>query len=463
MCWQMLTQFDSRNKDPIDVVIGFDLGTSCTKVVLQSPYFGGSPAYLVPFGEYSHPASPYLLPTNVSVKPNGVFDLDNGGAELVCREIKLKLLNGDPGQTFKNSMGSKQLSIGSFEFAVAYMALVLRLARQWFIENKKDLFGGYRVRWHLNVGIPSAGYDDDEKRALFADVARKAWVASTIEAGISIDAAMTIARSKTEPDALFDIHPDDINVIPEVAAEVVGYAKSHFRNSGLHVLIDIGASTLDVAGFNLQDKEGEDRYNILSTKLEWLGAYVCHIARVNAVREFLWASLDHVAGGYDLIEALPASLQDYRDELHRLEFSDERKINKGFYEQCKRTISSVLVSLKRDRDPLADEWSAGLPVFVCGGGSSLEIYRTVLKDLDGFWKTSMNTKGFRIQNLPTPENLEADGVQEEEYHRFAVAYGLSYPEHDIGEIVPPTAIPDMERKPRSSKYDGCEYIGKEMM
>lgn len=80
-----------------------------------------------------------------------------------------------------------------------------------------------------------------------------------------------------------DISPEDINVIPEVAAELVGYARSSLRETGLHVLIDLGARTLDIASFILHNRDGDDRYSILTADLEELGATLCDYHRFKAL------------------------------------------------------------------------------------------------------------------------------------------------------------------------------------
>src|SRR5688500_16454108 len=49
----------------IDLVIGFDFGTSTSKVVIQAPDLQGSPARAVNFGNLSLQEFPYLIPTSI--------------------------------------------------------------------------------------------------------------------------------------------------------------------------------------------------------------------------------------------------------------------------------------------------------------------------------------------------------------------------------------------------------------
>jgi hypothetical protein len=64
------TQFEGTGESPPkDIVIGFDFGTSCTKVVLQDP--PSRTAYAVPFGEHGNPDNPFLLSSKLGLTSDG--------------------------------------------------------------------------------------------------------------------------------------------------------------------------------------------------------------------------------------------------------------------------------------------------------------------------------------------------------------------------------------------------------
>ena len=67
------------------------------------------------------------------------------------------------------------------------------------------------------------------------------------------------------------ISPVIFEIIPEIAAGAVGYALSDLRREGLHVMVDIGASTVDVCSFLLHEKEGNDRYSLLISRCSETG------------------------------------------------------------------------------------------------------------------------------------------------------------------------------------------------
>lgn len=452
------TQFKNTNHAEIcDVVIGIDFGTSCSKVVLQSPYFADRRAMLVPFGDLGHPINRYLLPTKLYYDRQGNCSLTTEMNSLCTSGIKLKLLqNPDIGEPLSD------FAITPRTLAIAYIALVLRHARQWFLTTQSKIYGNYRIRWHLNIGIPSPGYDDHDRRELFRSIATDAWRFSLGAESISLTRIWRYFSGEMKLNDKLDIELDDINVIPEIVAEVLGYAKSNLRENGLHVLIDIGAGTIDISGFILHNKEGEDRYSFLTSDLDNLGAYHCHLERVRCIKEHVRRWFSHLAGRQDLVMPITSSLSEYFPCLADFGDDAEKDILDEFYTRCRSLVNRTLKSLKKDRDPNSEKWKTGLPIFLCGGGKSLSIYKRVLGDLNDFWKMSMTTCGFKVLSIPKPANLLADSLDGQLYDRFAVAYGLSHPYYDVGEIRAPGSI-DNVRVDRTPKYAHREYVSKDLV
>ena len=61
---------------------------------------------------------------------------------------------------------------------------------------------------------------------------------------------------------------------PEVAAEAVGLLKSNLADFGTYVLIDIGASTLDICVFNYIDSEEIEKQVLFVSDVSLLGRSV---------------------------------------------------------------------------------------------------------------------------------------------------------------------------------------------
>ena len=215
--------------------------------------------------------------------------------------------------------------------------------------------------------------------------------------------------------------PIDSELRPEVIAEVAGYANSPLRNEGLHLLVDIGASTLDVCSFNLgpRQHEGDDRVPILTAHLELLGVEI---------------------------------LRQKRGEGAEAEIE--------FKNNCKKVLTRTIGDLRSKRDPLSRCWNSTLPVFLCGGGSVMQVYQGVVSDA-GEWlqRWVRSSDGIRQIQLPKPNSLDAE-IDDRSYHRLAVAWGLSQPSFNIGLYERPSEIDDIEPPPVREKP---VYIGQDMV
>ena len=71
-----------------------------------------------------------------------------------------------------------------------------------------------------------------------------------------------------------------------------------------------------------------------------------------------------------------------------------------------------------------------------------------------------DTDGVKIISISKPTNFEAE-IDSRTYHRFAVAWGLSYPETDIGNVTRPEEINDVEKRERYKHPR--EFISKDMV
>jgi hypothetical protein len=68
-----------HRREALDLVIGLDVGTAATKVVVRSPFYAGGRAVAVSFGDLGHRTSPYLLPTRLWIQSDGGLSLTPRG------------------------------------------------------------------------------------------------------------------------------------------------------------------------------------------------------------------------------------------------------------------------------------------------------------------------------------------------------------------------------------------------
>jgi len=431
------TQFERTGSNPVrDIVIGLDFGSSFTKVVLQDP--PSKKAFAVPFPREGHPRNKFLLPSKLVLDADGTCELglsDN----FALSHIKRDLME-EPKKYIDLPVGT-ETGLKVVVLASIYLALVLRSARRWFLANLRDEYGRSKIRWHLNVGIPAKNYDEKNIRVAFLAAARFGWWLSIQEKPLTIQ---EVTGALQEPkDRTFLSGPDyeRVQVVPEVAAEVAGYARSPFRRLGLHMILDIGDSTMDIATFRLQTSPEQTlTYWFLWAEVSKCACADLHSRRVDLVTKELKSWLESVKQIVDLHGQVPESYDAYSPPS-----IDLSHVDAAFIKSAAQTVIRTAAISYRNRDPNADEWREGVPAFVCGGGCNLSLFRKQFMNNVHHGLRNYFIEKFRMQELPRPDNLTADGLDSSEYHRLAVAYGLSFFYDDIGRIVPPSEIDDIVR------------------
>jgi hypothetical protein len=235
------------------------------------------------------------------------------------------------------------------------------------------------------------------------------------------------------------------------------------------VLVDVGASTLDLAGFMLTEQEGEDRFSILEAGVYSLGAFQLERDRLPDLktvgREVInpyaysdWAQ-DMARRCQDPMRKVPSSIRGYFPESVQgdIGWSDIKNIDEAFQTDCYKTIRSLVADLRKNRAPKGKRWEEGLPIFLAGGGKDVDVYSDTLQEVD-FWREDYLTAApFDIRELPSLEDITAPDLNSANEHRFSVAYGLSYPGDDIGEIKPPHEIPDLDLDSADRPLDTTNY------
>ena len=165
-----------------------------------------------------------------------------------------------------------------------------------------------------------------------------------------------------------------------------------------------------------------------------------------------------------MIILIIAPLPDYWDYLPAMNDEDKQMFfdaNAKFLSDCSIFLRSVIGATKKFRNPLAPEWNHGLPVFLCGGGSGINLYKKMIQHAEERLKAA-GFAGFDLKVLPKPNNLEGDDIPPREYHRVAVSYGLSHSEIDLGQIIPQREIVDFEYRPDIANVDKW-YVDKDMV
>jgi hypothetical protein len=431
--------------EALDLIIGLDFGTAATKVVVRSPFYAGGRAVAVSFGDLGHRTSPYLLPTRVWAQSDGGFSLAPRGEGAWSTGLKLSLM--DLGSAPREA-GHLDEEADRLAPVVGYLALVIAEAQARVLATERDTYGHFDIRrWTVNLGIPSAGYDDTRTRAVFQRAAWAAWDLAKAGGAVSRDrvAAMLQRNGEAAPDP-------EVEVVPEVAAQAVGYARSTLRDPGLHLLVDVGATTLDICGFVLHQAEGRDRYELLTTTVERLGVLELHRNRLDALScRNVVSKLD------DFLAPVPETMAEYHPGCS----CSCRDVDNEFMDGARRLMMRDLLLLKGRRDPNSRRWASGLPAFLCGGGSGMWPYSKVMRDAKEEFCRWTTAVGLHLRTLPKPAQLANEDLDETMFHRLSVAYGLSFDALDIGEIAPPNTISNIPSPGQRIMTD--RFVSKDMV
>lgn len=427
-----LLQFPGRaGAETTELVIGFDFGTSCSKVAVQSPYKLGGRVSFAEFGDIAHPSCRWLLPVVLYADSGGRLSLrPPTGARGEARHLKVELLEGSDNTGLAERRQERAMAA-----AAAYVGLALREVRRAFLTAQRDVYGASELRWALNLGIPSAGYDDEDIRSRFELIGRAAWLLSLRDAAPTWDDAL----EAIDHSWLFSY--TEVAVVPEVAAEVVTYAKSRSRRDDLHLVMDMGASTLDLCAFQLYQEKGDDAYSLLTTRVERGGLLELHRRRMKAAeRRPPFAEVPA-----DIVDALPSWGEgEFGSEtVERLRGCDDR-----FVEECATALMSVLHEVRTRRHPKSPRWTEGIPLFLCGGGAAASVTERMVAAVDEKARRVVGGfGGLQRSRLPLPPGAADGQAVERVFGRLAVAYGLSFPAINIGRMEPPSEVSDVDIVP----------------
>ena len=141
------------------VFLGLDFGTSSTKMVVRLPFEAGEPAIAIPA-----PApcrinnEPYLWQTVLWLVEEGAFSPWPVPGSTVLHSLKQGLIQGRSVMPIFNA--EHPAAVTRSQAGVAYLAFVIRYVKGWLQHNRPDLFRERDPIWLLNLGMPTASYDD---------------------------------------------------------------------------------------------------------------------------------------------------------------------------------------------------------------------------------------------------------------------------------------------------------------
>ena len=438
--------------------LGLDFGTSSTKAVVRLLPTG--PAYAIPFAGFAATDQPYLAPTRLGVTGAGVLTLSapHGGGWVEDLKVKLMVGPWEAVPVYEHAT----LHARPVDLAAGYIALVLQKALAWCDKNVRPSLGTPDIAWQMNLGIPARDFDATLIREGFFVSALAGWQLA-VEQG-----PPDLARAVKAVDAarIGSFQPrgiarEMINVIPEVAAGVTTYARSSQRRAGVHLFVDVGATTLDTSMFLLNASQDELKYVFLAADVDsQLGALRLHRHRALGLGRLALARF--VTS--DPLRPIPAEVRDCIPPMEEMEALDSK-----FSDPCVVRVGRVIweAKVKAPGDLSVPEKGRAEPiqVLLSGGGLRLPLYQEVIREsgrraAPGGMQ-GLSVRPFQETPIPRPHDLLPGDLLPTDWQRLAIAYGLSYASEDIGEFVPPSAVDRLPPLPIRSKDDG--FISKDQV
>lgn len=390
----------NTSKESFDIRIGLDFGTSYTKA---SIFFGGD-IYIVDWDGISGFKDRYTLPTEFSLFADNSYEIGRSSDAIkVFTNLKGPFLE-------ENDTSDDE------DNATIYLAMVLRYIKAWWFKHHKNQTLNKKLNWLINVGSPSKDLGDVYLEKKYKKILNTAWVLSQ-------------SLEKLYKD---NIHYEEdvisVDLVPEFVAQISSYTRSAQRQSDLHLLVDIGAGTVDVVTFNVhQDEFGDDNFPEFASEVKRMGThYLMHKRNlINKDKNLM----------IDATIALDSSSfsEQYKVDLNKIKLIDDEHA-----EGVAKLIKNILSITKSKRYALSRNWDQGIRTFFCGGGSSCSVF------LDALEKTKEIYKLLKI-NLPLPSRLVNDDIDADNFHRVSVAYGLAFDSFNLGRAISKHKIADAPR------------------
>lgn len=399
---------------PKTVSIGLDFGTGYTKACVR---FAGK-TYVVDWSDAVVTGAFHILPGFVSVFGDGICALGRAaGAVQILKNFKHPLLleTSQPADEQKASV---------------FLALVLRYIRLWVNKTLGLQIGRAPVYWELTMGAPARQAQDARILDAIRRVGTVAWIASVADGPIT-EAAVAAHSGRPAPTGLDQTV--FIDVAPEFVAQIACYTQSPQRQPGLHLLVDVGAGTLDAVTFNVwpDDLHGGDKFPIFMSDVAPLGTHYALARR--------FSNLPHTM--------IPDAIDDGLGAMKVDEFSQAIACEPGLVEpqdalhswDAALLINRVVYRTKQNRYRRSLAWETQLRTFFCGGGSRGTTFQKALEEA-----SRMRKLPFDRAYLPVPSDsqIEFGNVSPEEFDRVSVAFGLAFGKDTLGNIVFESAIDD---------------------
>lgn len=432
--------------------LGIDFGTSFTKLCFRD--IGRDLSEVVTFTDGQVNLDEALLPTKIAILADGTLRAGLTRAEWAALEqpiktsikyIKMRLADLDISQESDRWRLDRLPELDRLEtvenLCAYYLSRVITRAQSWIRHNKPDLVKNQKIEWSANVSVP-VEYCDSPASARFEKVLSLAWLLSN-EPQTELFTLESLGKRLNQLRSRIADNPIDCHAIPEISAEVWSCLNSREFDDGFYVFFDVGCGTLDGVAFRYWRDEGEPKVDFYSASVKPLG--------VSAISQCLANELN-----------LPAKqvrrfiFNSQNSRLSQLKSSQSHK-------QIQQLVGRVVMEGRQrhgNHRPVFKNlvFEQGLSILIGGGGGLTSFYKTAILDTHSdFQHKSAGIPSYIQKDVPTPKDLSMNGLTSDEFHRFAVAYGLSIPAGEAPKVRLPSLMENIEPElPGSTPWSGPE-------
>lgn len=395
----------------IELVLGVDLGTSCSKVVIADMVWRNV-AWVVPFDASLKGIAAYLHPTKSGEEKN----------------LKMRLMDAPRDPRLQ-------------ELVAECLAGIIRRAFSWFAKHASGPYVGRRLKWTLSLGYPAKSLDDSDLKQAYEAISRNA-----VELAVQAEHGALGSQ-------VVDV-PVNTDLYPEIAAQLAGYVRSPYRKSGNLLLVDVGAGTLDVSTLILGRTASEDLVSFQVCKVDQLGALRLHQRRLEALEAVAPGAVGRELGDFqDGTAALPETLEEVvQDPSADLRQAYEAT-SQGFGEQVLETVVGCFARFRkrlRDCHQLSgfDPIGKNVRLMVTGGGSRAAFYQRLFNhaldlhllrysrwEVDATRRSALG-QGVLREVLPVPHDIQNfPEALHADFDRLSVAYGLALGRRNLMRVM----------------------------
>jgi hypothetical protein len=416
-------------------------------------------------------------------KPEWELYLKRNPNLLVIDFIKMRLANLDPGREASNWYSSKLPMVQGIDLSNSdslenicafFLSQVIKRSKAWIYRNDADLLKGVEVNWSAMLGVP-VEYCDSPALARFQRVLCLAWQLSVRNVkGVTLSELNEYLNTLR---STLDVEEMQCFTLPELAAAVYSYTFSRQAERGTYIFFDIGGGTMEGAAFRFfRNNDGQQQIDFINGSVEPVGvnALSKRISRGSVeIERRIEYSIIH--NGPSIVDSIDAISRKYKKGACQLKTGDViankygipvrlvqgslRPENLNVYtiqililaqSLIHRQVSTVI---RQCGQKLLKQDMQKVIVFLGGGGMVSDYYvDTIDSTYEAFHLKSTRMPRYKMRKIPVPKDLSMSGLGTEYFHRFSIAYGLSFPDYDGPEFKLPTQVPKQPPIPVAPKW-----------